>query len=205
MNEIEMALLRHEQRKEKKMKPKKNSNFISESFTKILLSIIFLLLSVIYIKLSPENLEYFKKHIFESNLTFTKINNWYHNTFGSILPTVKEPNDSLVSKNITSGEKEEYLDGYKIKSSLHHPVVSLSGGLLVFMGEKEGYGNTFIIQGMDGVDIWYGGLENGDLKLYDYVDAGSIIGSSKNDFYYLVFKKDGEKVSYEEYQKQISS
>ncbi len=207
MNEIEMALLRHEQRKStphKKNYDEKNTT-ISNVFTKILLSVIFLLSSVIYIKLSPENLDYFKKNIFESNFTFMKINNWYHELFGSILPTVTEPKENLVSSNSnTPLKREEYLDGYKLTTSTTTPVENITSGILVFMGEKEGYGNTMIIQGVDGVDIWYGGITDASLKLYDYVEANTILGNTENDYYYLVYVKDGENLTYEKYQ-EISS
>jgi len=207
MNEIEMALLRHEQRKEKKENPKrkKDEYKMSNLFSKILISIIFLLMSTIYIKLDPKNLAYFKKQLFESNLTFTKINNWYHDTFGNILPTVKEPNESLVSNTHTPFEKENYRDGVKINLASINPVETMTSGILVFMGEKEGYGNTLIIQGVDGVDIWYGGITDSNLKLYDYVEASTILGQSKENFYYLVFQKDGVFITYEEYMSKISS
>jgi len=205
MNEIEMALLRHEKRKNNKETTKENKNFISTYFTKVLLSIIFILISTIYIKLSPDNLEYYKKHIFESNLTFTKINNWYHKTFGNILPTVTEPKETQVSNSKVLTQKESYLDGYKISANKNQPVSSMMGGILVYMGEKEGYQNTFIIQGMDGVDIWYGGIIDSNLKLYDYVDAGTIIGNTENDFYYLVFMSNGAYLKYEDYLNQVSS
>ena len=77
MDELEMVALRHKKRKEKEMQEPDDKK-ISRIFTKILLSVIFLLSSVIYIKLSPENLENFKQIVLESNLTFTKINDWYH-------------------------------------------------------------------------------------------------------------------------------
>jgi len=209
MNELEMALLRHEQRKcgsTKSSKPVEEDNRISKIFTKVLLSIIFVLLSTIYIKLDPENLSYFKKNLFESNLTFTKMNNWYHDTFGSILPTVKEPQDTLVSSNKNPvNQKESYLDGYKISSSKMSPVASITSGILVYMGEKEGYGNTLIIQGVDGVDIWYGGITDTNLKLYDYIDANTILGNTLEDHYYLLFQKNGEYLTYENYFDQISS
>lgn len=208
MNEIDLALLRHEQRKgnEKiKKTPSEEDNKISKIFTKILLSVIFILVSTIYIKLDPENLNYFKKHLFESNLTFTKMNNWYHDTFGNILPTVKEPQDTLVSSNLnSSAKKEKYLDGYKIESSAMNPISSIASGILVYMGEKEGYGNTLIIQGVDGVDIWYGGLTDTNLKLYDYIDANTILGNTKENFYYLLFQKSGEYLTYEDYFNEIS-
>ena len=71
------------------------------------------------------------------------------------------------------------------------------------MGEKEGYGNTFIIQGVDGVDVWYGGIVDTDFKLYDYVEADTILGNTMEDYYYLAFVKDGNFITYEEYQNQI--
>ncbi len=202
MNEMEMALLRHEKRKNNSNSKKDNSKRISQCFTKILLSVIFVLSSTIYIKLNPDNLNYFKKHIFESNLTFTKINNWYHEMFGNILPTVKEPIEKEVSNNMPINEKEPYLDGYKIKTNSTSPVSSIGSGILVYMGEKEGYGNTLIIQGVDGVDIWYGGITDTNLKLYDYLDKNTILGNTKENFYTLVFQSEGAYLTYEEYLNQ---
>jgi len=133
MNEIEMAILRHEQRKRGSVvEQKEENNKASKIFSKILISIIFLLCSVIYIKLSPDNFEYFKKNIFESNLTFTKINNWYHDMFGNILPTVKDPSTTVANNNPIL-EREKYLDGEKVSSTSSSPITALSSGILVFI------------------------------------------------------------------------
>ena len=67
------------------------------------------------------------------------------------------------------------------------------------MGEKEGYGNTVIVQGIDGIDIWYGNVTNISISLYDYIDKKSLLGTTKDDVLYLVYKKDGEILNYEEY------
>ena len=116
INEIDLALKRHKNRTEKNLVPEKEDKTISKYFTKILLSLIFLLVSTIYIKLSTENLEIFKFIFFESNLTFTKINNWYHETFGSILPTVTEPKEQIVSTQTNILTRENYQDGYQIST-----------------------------------------------------------------------------------------
>ena len=200
MDEIDLAIMRHKLRNnEITEQPKKENNKISKIFTKILLSIILVLGCTIYVKLSPDNMAWFKENIFESNLTFTKINNWYHEVFGSVLPSVTEQQDLTASSNIQNVSREPYLDGYKISSTKNSPVTSIQSGLLVFMGEKEGYGNTFIIQGVDGVDIWYGGIGDTDFKLYDYVEKDSILGNTTEDYYYLVFKEDNEFLTYEDY------
>lgn len=200
MDEIDLAMMRHKLRNNEIVETnKKDSNKISKLFTKILLSIILVLGCTIYVKLSPDNMAWFKENIFESNLTFTKINNWYHEVFGSVLPSVTEQQDLTASSNIQNVSREPYLDGYKMSSIKNSPVTSIQSGLLVFMGEKEGYGNTFIIQGVDGVDVWYGGIVDTDFKLYDYVEKDSILGNTTEDYYYLVFKEDNEFLTYEDY------
>ncbi len=202
MNEIDKALERHYQRVGN-IVPKKE-NKIGKTFTKILLSVIFVLASTIYMKLQPENKELFKNVVFEKNLAFTKANEWYSKTFGNILPTVSEPKEVMASST-TPNEVTPYLDGYAVSTEKGSVIQNISSGLFVFQGEKEGYGNTYILQGVDGVDIWYGGIKDSDLSLYDYVDAGTILGVSEEDTYYLVFQKDGQFLSYDEYFKQVSS
>ena len=201
MNELEMVELRHKKRLAKEYSDQEDKK-ISKIFTKILLSIILVLSCTIYVKLSPENLEFFKTHVLENNLTFTKINNWYHEIFGSFLPSVKEPDTQTVAGETNPLIKEKYLDGYKISTKKGNSVLSLASGLYVFVGEKEGYGNVLIIQGVNGVDIWYGGITNTSLNLYDYVEKGQILGTTIEDYYYLAFVKDGNFITYEEYQNQ---
>lgn len=200
MNEIDLALLRHKKRRFDCNK--KEDNKISNEFSKILLSIILVLSSVIFIKLDDDNKEWFKGHVLESNFAFMKINEWYHQTFGDILPSFQENTVAAVSE-IPEGERERYLDGYKFKVLKNTPIKAISSGILVYMGEKEGYKNTFIMQGVDGVDIWYGNIDNTNYKLYDYVEEGEIIGESMDEYYTVVFEKDGKVISYEDYFEQI--
>ena len=70
---------------------------------------------------------------------------------------------------------------------------------MVFSGEKEGLGNTVIIQGIDGVDIWYSNIENVNLTLYDYVEKDNILGEAQDGEIILTFLSDGNYISYENY------
>ena len=97
-------------------------------------------------------------------------------------------------------EIKDYQDGEVLTVSSKALVNSLASGVVVFSGEKDGYGNTVIIQGIDGADIWYGNLENVSVTLYDYIEEGTVIGSIKDEFLYLVIKKDNEFIKYEDYQ-----
>ena len=46
--------------------------------------------------------------------------------------------------------------------------------------------------------MWYGNISNTSVKLYDYVKKGDILGEV-NDYLYLVYKKNGNILNYEDY------
>jgi len=77
-------------------------------------------------------------------------------------------------------------------------VPSIDEGMVVFVGEKENYGKTVIVENLDGVDFWYGNIASTSLKLYDYIEKGSLIGEVNNELY-MIFSKDGKYLNYEEY------
>ena len=73
--------------------------------------------------------------------------------------------------------------------------------MVVYIGEKENYGTVIIIEGIDGIEIWYGNIESTTVKLYDYVEAGTYLGATSNNYLYLVYSKDGKFLNYKEYLK----
>ena len=77
-------------------------------------------------------------------------------------------------------------------------VKMLESGLVVFVGEKDGIRNTIIVQQSNGIDIVYGFINNTDVKVYDYVEKGTIIGTANKELY-LAFQKEGKSISYEPY------
>ena len=175
-----------------------NNKKLSKYLTKFLLAIIFFLISVIFTNISDKNLLLYKEYVFTESLPFTKIKGWYEDLFGEVLPsddsTATVFNGKLVYKEI-----EDYEDGEKLVVSKNSLVNNITSGIVVFSGDKDNYGNTVIVQGIDGVDIWYGNLENVSVNLYDYIEAESIIGQTKNENLYLVIKKDNEYIKYENY------
>lgn len=178
----------------------KNNSYISNLFTRTLLSVIVVLLSAIYINTSTKNYDLYKKNLFETSLSFTKISNTYNKLFGSVIPLEidKGTTKMVFNDKINYNSIDKYENGYKLSLN-NSAVTSLYDGIVVFIGEKEGYGNTIIIQGSDGVDIWYGNVTNVSTTLYDYVDKSTMIAESIEDTLYLVFNKKDEYLSYEEY------
>ena len=70
--------------------------------------------------------------------------------------------------------------------------------MVVFIGDKENYGKTVIIENLDGIQYWYGNISNTSLKLYDYVQNGDLVGEVKDELY-MVFSREGSYLNYEEY------
>ena len=180
---------------------KKNNKHLSKYLTKILLSIIFLLVSIIYTK-NDTNKEYYKNIFFNDSIYFTKVNNWYQKYFGKIVPipdvTINNTME-VFNQDLTYQSKEKYLNGYILKVSDNYMVPVLDSGIIVFLGEKESYGNTCIVQGNNGVDIWYSNIDINNLSLYDYVKKGDNLAATLDNNLYLVFMKDNNYITYEEY------
>lgn len=193
MDELERIRNKHS-------KKKKDSNK-SINLTKFLLVIILTLITLIAIKKDIKFKELFYKYVYEDSINFAKINEYYEKIFGSYIPFEDTTNKvtPVFNEKLTYISSNKYLDGVKLTVENNYLVPVLQSGLVVYMGEKEGYGNTVIVQGIDGIDIWYGNVTNISISLYDYIDKKSLLGTTKNDVLYLVYKKDGEILNYEEY------
>jgi stage IV sporulation protein FA len=175
-------------------------NNVAIFFIKLLISIIITLIILILIKASSNFKTNFYKHVYNTNISFAPLTNLYNKYIGDL-----DILDGFVNTQTVFNEKlsynntEKYLDGVKVKVNNNLVPINESG-IVVFIGEKDGYGNTVIVQRIDGVDEWYGNIINTNVKLYDYVEKGSLLGEVK-DYLYLVYKKDGNILNYEEYLK----
>ena len=70
--------------------------------------------------------------------------------------------------------------------------------MVLFIGDKDNYGKTIIIEDLNGIYYWYGNISTTSLKLYDYVEEGSFIGEADKALY-MVFSKDDKYLNYEDY------
>ena len=137
--------------------------------------------------------------LYVENISFTKIKKIYNKYLGGIIPLKKENDTQTVfNEKLKYTDASIYYDGVKLSIQDNYLVPSLKEGMVVFVGDKENYGKTIIIEDLDGVYIWYGNITNTSLKLYDYVEEGSLVGEASNELY-LVFSKDDKFLNYEEY------
>ena len=182
------------------MKKIKKVSRLSKFCSRFLVFTIIVLICMIALKSSYNLRNFIYKNVFQNNIKFAKINELYEKYFGSSLPLTSKTNTLLVSSEKFQYEsKEKYKDGVKLKASDNYAIPILNSGIVVFTGEKEGYGKTVIIEGADEVEIWYSNLKEVKVSMYDYLKKGSIIGEANGDNFILVFTKDGKVLDYKKY------
>ena len=176
-------------------------NSLGKFISKLLISIVVTLIALILIKSSTGFKNSFYKYTYASNISFAKFNELYKKYIGNsnILNKMGSTN-AVFSEKLTYKSISEYKDGAKLEVGNNYSVSAQKSGIVVFIGEKEGYNNTIIIQRIDGIDEWYGNMDKVNVKLYDYVIEDSILGEVNNELY-LVYKRDGNVLDYEEYLK----
>lgn len=140
-------------------------------------------------------------YINSENISFTKIKSLYDKYLGGVLPLKKDDDtEEVFNETLKYDSISIYHDGVKLSVGDNYLVPSMKEGMVVFIGDKDNYGNTIIIEDLSGVDIWYGNVSNTSLKLYDYVEEGTLLGEANKELF-MVFSKDDKYLDYEEYLK----
>lgn len=180
----------------KNKKKIKIPNFIN----KILFTIFLFLITIIVLKNNQEIRQTFYEKVYNDNISFASINSLYQKYFGKPIPfdIFNQGTESVFNEELNYKNKTEYLNGVSLEVDSNYLVPSLDNGIIIFIGEKEGYNNTVIMECENGVEVWYGNIDNENVKMYDYINKGSLIGEASNNLY-LVFMKDGELLNYEDY------
>ncbi len=183
-----------------KKNAKKKPSFIVRLFTKVLICLIIFLSFLIVVKANPKLKNKINDILYTNNISFASFNNWYKKNFGNIIPldsnVVKE--EAVFNEKLSYSKSSTYKDGVKLTVGSNYLVPILESGVVVFKGEKEGYGNVVIVQQINGVDTWYGNVST-SYELYDYIEKGELLGEANGEEIYLVFQKDGKVQNYKEY------
>lgn len=201
MNEIDPS--KYENIVNRRNKKDDNSSGIKEYLMNLAIRFFVVVVILVSLAIIYKSDSSFKDNIsgyfFEEDISFAKIKKIYDKYLGGILPFKNKDNTiEVFDEKLNYSESSIYYDGVKLSVTESYLVPNLEEGMVVFIGDKENYGKTVIIENLDGVDYWYGNINSTSLKLYDYVEKGSLVGEVNNNLY-MVFSIDGKYVNYEEY------
>lgn len=187
----------------KKGKKSSSKSFIYKFIIRVFVCILLVLALLIFLKYDKNNKQIIYKYLYENNINFATLNNWYQEHFGDILPfqnIVKDNTELVFNEDLVYKDASVYKDGVKLNVDSNYLVPIIESGIVVFIGDKDNYGKTVIIQQVDGVDVWYGNVDNINVSLYDYVSKGEFLAEANNSFY-MVFQKNGKYIKYQDYLK----
>lgn len=183
--------------KKKLVLKKSFQNFINRT---LIVTILFLI-SLILIKSNLTFKNNVIKYVYEDSFKFTKFKSVYEKYFGKLLSIDKitHKEEKVFDEKLDYQKANVYKDGVSLTVVENYMVPTLESGIIVFMGEKEGYGNTVIIEQIDGLDVWYSNIKSNNIKMYDYIEKGNLIGEVNGKKLYMVFQKEGKYLNYKEY------
>lgn len=168
----------------------------------LLCLIIFLSLAI----LSKSNIQYkyfIQKKLYQETLSFSYFKNIYNKYLGGIFPldniSANKDTEYVFNEKLQYQDITKYKDGAVLSVGLNYLVPNIEDGTIVYIGEKDEYGNVIILENNNGINVWYGNICNTTIKLYDYLEKGKYLGEACSDKIYLVFSKNNEYLSYQEF------
>lgn len=190
-------------KKEKKDDDNKStlSKFLFTILIKSLIVVLLFLSSMIFIRQNDKNKKIFKEKVYNNSLSFAKIYNLYSKYLGDALPfkdTIKDDTKKVSNEKITYSSIKKEGDDYLLVVPSNYTLQSIKSGIVIEVKKDDKYKNIVKIQDKSGVNITYKNLNEVEVKLYDYVEKGEILGST-SDKLYINFEKDDKYLSYEKY------
>ncbi len=164
-------------------------SIIRTILNKLFTIVIFTMIVIITSNYSPKFKSFIVDKVLNSTMDFSFVNKLVNKTTNAF----KDTKDTLEKTAQVSGIIEEpikYKDGVKYLIKENSKIHLKDSGIVTFIGEKEGYNNTIIIQQSNGYYAWYGNIEKPSVKLYDYIEGGEVIGTSSDEYYYVLLKDD---------------
>lgn len=168
---------------------------------KTMFVVIIILIGLIAIKKDSNVKKIILENVYEKSFKFTKTKELYQKYFGTLIPidkVVKEEKP-VFNEKLTYKSKNAYKDGVSLTVTQNYLVPSLESGIVIFIGEKADYGKTIIVEQTNGIDVFYSNIEFVDIKLYDYIEKGELLGEAIDSKVYLVFSQEGKYLDYKNY------
>jgi len=181
---------------------------------KVLASACLVLIVAILFRSPAEKAEKFQSYVkqtMEQEFQFAAVSDWYEEQFGKPLALLPAKNTGEEDKQDIDEDNEYALpasgkiledfgdNGQRImiETGKGAGVEAMNEGLVHFVGMKDGFGKTVIVQHADKSETWYGNLDGIDVNLYEYISKGTKVGTAmdssdgtKGSFYFAIKKGD---------------
>ncbi|MBO5138895.1 MAG: peptidoglycan DD-metalloendopeptidase family protein [Bacilli bacterium] len=166
---------------------------------RVLITVIVFLVALIVTKDNGNMKKLFKEKVYTDSIHFTKTKEIYNKYFGKYIGDEKKE-VSVFTEKLDYSKSNVYKDGVKLTVSSNYLVPALDSGVVIYIGDNDDYGSkVVVVEQVNGVDVYYGNVEAKDIKLYDYVEKGALIGEVIDTNLYLAFQKEGKFVDYKKY------
>lgn len=174
---------------------------IRSFISRVLVTIAIFLFGMILVKSDVSFKNKILDNVYNKQFKFVQLGEIYQKYFGNILSIDKVLVDEkpVFQEKLSYLKSSKYKDGVKLTVDENYMVPILESGIIIFLGEKEGYGNTVVVEQVDGIDVYYSNVSVSNIKLYDYVEKGELLGEAQDKKLYLLFQKDGKFLDYKEY------
>ena len=174
---------------------------IRSFISRVLVTIAIFLFGMILVKSDVSFKNKILDNVYNKQFKFVQLGEIYQKYFGNILSIDKVLVDEkpVFQEKLSYLKSSKYKDGVKLIVDENYMVPILESGIVIFLGEKEGYGNTVVVEQVDGIDVYYSNVSVSNIKLYDYVEKGELLGEAQDKKLYLLFQKDGKFLDYKEY------
>lgn len=174
---------------------------IRSFISRVLVTIAIFLFGMILVKSDVSFKNKILDNVYNKQFKFVQLGEIYQKYFGNILSIDKVLVDEkpVFQEKLSYFKSSKYKDGVKLTVDENYMVPILESGIVIFLGEKEGYGNTVVVEQVDGIDVYYSNVSVSNIKLYDYVEKGELLGEVQDKKLYLLFQKDGKFLDYKEY------
>ncbi len=174
---------------------------IRSFISRVLVTIAIFLFGMILVKSDVSFKNKILDNVYNKQFKFVQLGEIYQKYFGNILSIDKVLVDEkpVFQEKLSYLKSSKYKDGVKLTVDENYMVPILESGIVIFLGEKKGYGNTVVVEQVDGIDVYYSNVSVSNIKLYDYVEKGELLGEAQDKKLYLLFQKDGKFLDYKEY------
>lgn len=172
----------------------KERKYINNLLLRTIISII--LFFIMFFLLNNETIyKYINPIVFDNTIDFTYI----RSKTNKLLGRITKKDYFVASERLEYKSVKKVDNSFKFITDKFYVINNLKSGVVTFIGNIDSLGESVIVKGDDGFDYYYSNIENINVKMYDYIDKGVIIGSTIDNYFLLTIVKDNKYYNYEDF------